>query len=98
MSDRVISFRASPTDKSLLELAMMEEARRAGLPYPTQSATIRAALFHFWSGSTPKQRAVAWEVTRGVRGPMDIGEDADAWEQRRRAAELALEKEERDAE
>lgn len=96
MPDKVISFRATPTDIDFLGRAMMEEAARAGLPHPTQSATIRAALYHFWNNSTPEQRVNAWEVTRGVRGPMDIGEDPGEWERRRHADERALEKE-RDA-
>ena len=58
-----MSFRANPTDRALINNAIVEKVtQQGGVPVPTQTDVIRAALWHFWSASTPEQRATAFEI------------------------------------
>ena len=87
MKTKVVSLRLAPLDittlKELQTLLFSEGLDDGEDKIPTQAATVRAALWHYRRVATPEQRRHAWLVTRGVRGPMDLGEDPARWDSER---------------
>ncbi len=87
---KTLSFRFESTDQDCLAGALLEEGQRRGLPLPTQTAGVRAALYHFWRIATPEQRENAFTVVRSVGPVRDLHDKSDGFAERE-AAERALE-------